>query len=502
MRRVFLFALLFVIVLPLRAQDPPSPTGALLVWLSEGAEPERKDASAPSQLAAVFPNGVLTTLIEFDRSVIGVTRCTGQPISQDGRRFAFFAHQPNAGIDGGMLYQMTDFGAPVAVASINRVACALSGFGYSPDSNMMAYINYQEVTEQSEFITGTLTVREVDELTERGKIERVTSFAWYGSELLALQLFTNADGQADEAVVTLWNNGTARELTSVLAAQNCRFTGGQVNGAGTDRLVMVLGERCRGGDGRTRWQFYIVDRASGSATLALTNPQDGGSFTNTQTYNIVALEDGATALFTAADGVARETAAVYTVDLNNPTAATPLISRAGVFRRFVPLRYSLGDIAPAVFSRNRQFWAIVTALPDKSELMVLDLADLSAPIRIPLQRSSDRVRAMGFTPDSSALIYIAGGSGGADNAVFRLDLFSGVEQRLTRGQYANALAVRNDGAVALLQYRRTEERQARPYVDLVLVNPDGSQQDLLGGIVLDEAGFVKTVRFAVPLAWR
>lgn len=502
MRRVILFLLLLCVLVPLQAQEPPTPAGALLVWLSEGAEPERKDPALGSQLAAVFPNGVLTTLLEFDKTVIGVTRCSGQSVSPDGRRFAFFAHQPSAGIDGGTLYQMTDFGAPVVVATIHRAACGLNGFSYSPDSTRLAYINYQDVRDDSEFINGTLTIRDTEELLELAKIERASALAWNDTELLALQFFTNADGQADEAVLSSWDGTATRELTSVLAAQNCRFTGGQLSPAGAEKIVMVMGERCRGGDGRTRWQVYVVDRASGSATLAQSAPQDGGAFVSTQTYNILAVNDGATALFTAADGVSRDTAAVYQLDMATLAAPTPLVDRAGIFRRYTPLRYTLGEIAPAVLSPNRQFWAIVSALPDKSELVVLDFAALDAPIRIPMQRSSDSVRAMGFTADGSALIYVAGGSAGADNALFRLDLTTGVEQRLTRGQFANAMAVRADGAAALLQYRRTEEAQSRAYIDLVLVNPDGAQQDLLGGVVLDEQGFFKNVRFAVPLTWR
>lgn len=502
MRRAILFLLLLCVFVPLHAQEPPSPAGALLVWLSEGAEPERKDPAKGSQLAAVFPNGVLTTLLEFDNTMIGLTRCSGQPVSPDGRRFAFFAHQPSAGVDSGVLYQMTDFGAPVVVANIHRAGCGLNGFAYSPDSSRMAYINYQNVRDDSEFITGTLTIRDTEELQEVTKIERAAALAWNGIELLALQFFTNADGLADEAVISLWNGTATRELTSVLAAQNCRFTGGQLSPAGDDTVVMVMGERCRGGDGRTRWQFYVIDRVSGTATLAHSAPQEGGAFVSTQTYNILTINDGATTLFTAADGVSRDTAAVYQVDMSTLAAPTPLINRAGIFRRYTPLRYAPGDIAPAVISPDRRFWAIVSALPDKSELVVLDFAAIDSPIRIPLQRSSDSVRAMAFTPDSSALLYVAGDRGGADNALFRLDLATGVEQRMIRGQFGTIMAVRTDGAVALIQYRRTEEAQSRAYVDLVLVNPDGSMQDLLGGVVLDEAGFFKNVRFAVPLTWR
>ncbi len=502
MRRVTLFLLLLIGLVPLQAQEPPTPAGALLVWLSEGPEPERKDPAVGSQLAAVFPNGVLTTLLEFDPTVIGLSRCSSQPVSADGRRFAFFASAPSVGVDSGTLYQMTDFGAPVTVATIHRTGCALNGFAYSPDSTQLAYINYQNFSDESEFITGTLTVRGVEDLLELGKLERASALAWNGAELLALQLFTNADGQADEAVVSLWDGTSSRELTSVLSAQSCRFTGGQISAAGADKIVVVMGERCRGGDGRTRWQFYVVDRATGSASLALSAPQDGGAFVSTQTYNITTLGDGTTVLFTAADGVSRDTASVFKVDMTTLATQTAVIDRAGVFRRYVPLRYTLGEIAPAVISPDRQFWAVVTALPDKSELVVVDFAALDAPIRIPLQRSTDSVRTMAFTPDSTSLIYVAGDKGGADNAVFRLDLTTGVEQRLARGQYATAMAVRSDGAAALLQYRRTEEVQSKPYVDLVLVNPDGSQQDLLGGVVLDEGGFFKNVRFAVPLAWR
>ena len=265
---------------------------------------------------------------------------------------------------------------------------------------------------------------------------------------------------------------------------------------------MLVGEKCRSGDGRTRWQLYLIDRTARSSTLLLSAPQEGGYFPASQTYNLYTSLDNTQALFSFADGITRDSASIYRLDFQAPESALPVIERAASMRRYVPLRLSLPAAAPAARSWDGRYWAVGVNPPGSAELAVMDLGAIDSPIRIPVSRAGDAVRAMAFSPDSSALVYIAGGTGGGDTSLYHLDLALGVESRIARGQYAPAIAVRGDKAAALIQYRSTNEATPRPYTDLVLVGPDGAQRDLLGGVVLDEQGFLKGFQFVVPLAWR
>lgn len=503
-RRILILALLLIVsAIPGAAQTTATPpsTGALLVWIGEGNAPENRAANSTSQLAALLPNGTLATLIEFDQRTIGVQRCSGQPFSADGRHFAFFASQPAEGGERGTLYQMTDFGAPARIGVTHTLTCAHDHFAYSQDGTSLAYIDFQQFGDADENVMGTLRVLNTDTLSEQGRFERSTSLAFTETELLFLQFFPNADNAVDEVAISAWDGTASREVSAITARANCRFSGGEISPAGEGFIAVMLGERCRG-NARARWQIYLVDREARSSTLVASAEQPGGYFPATQTYNMYSTPDGEHAVFSFADGLTRNTASIYALDFDLPDMPVTLVDRAAIMRRYVPLRFSLPDIAPAAISRDGNYWAVSVNPPGSSELVVIDFNALDATIRIPVTRTGDAVRAMAFTADSSTLVYVAGGLQGADTSLYHLDLTLGVENRVARGQFAPAIAVRADGAAALVQYRMTSEATPRPYTDLVLVGPDGAQRDLLGGILLDEEGFFVGFRYIVPLAWR
>lgn len=483
------------------AQDPSSLTGALVVWVAEGPSPDGKTANSPSQVAAVLPDGTLTTLLELDPSTISVTRCTSLPFSPDGRHFVFFASQPAASVDGGTLYQMTDFGAPVIVGTLNKLGCALSGFAYSPNSMNLAYIDYQQIVDTSEFSTGTLIVRDVETLTEQTSFANVGTFVWHDDDLLFMQYFTTGTGQVDEIAVNVWDGSALREVGTLVADSGCRFTGGEVAPASENRIVVLTGQRCRSVDG-TRANFYVINADQRTVTLAQTINHGGGYFPNTQTYNLLPFADGNQIMLTTPDGLSRDTAGVGRMDMTALGAPIPIISRGAVMRRYIPQRYTLPEFASALRSPDGRYWAAAVVDPNGAELVVLDFALPEDPIRIPISSSGDAVRAMGFNADSQSLYYVVGGRGGQDNALFRLDLETGSESRIVRGQFATSAAFQADGTAALLQYRQTADTTPRTYVDLVRVSPDGAVVPLMGGVVLDDQGFFQNFRFIIPLAWR
>jgi hypothetical protein len=305
----------------------------------------------------------------------------------------------------------------------------------------------------------------------------------------------------DEVAVSVWDGTADREISAITARATCRFSGGSINPFGDSFIAVLLGERCRGG--RISWQLYLVDRTTRSSTLLISAPQPGTYFPATQTYNLYTALDNSQLVLSYADSLARNTASIVRLDLQDPETPQPIVERAAIMRRYVPLRFSLPDVAPATRSWNDRYWAVAVSQPGGTgELAVVDLAAVDAPIRVPITRIGDAVRAMTFTPDSSGLVYIAGGLAGTDTSLYHLDLELGIETRVARGQFAPAIAVRADGAAALVQYRRTSEATPRDYTDLVLVRPDGSQRDLLGGLAHNAQGFFTGFRFAVPLAWR
>ncbi|NOG52625.1 MAG: hypothetical protein HND48_26630 [Chloroflexi bacterium] len=280
-RRLSLSLLLIAfVVATAAAQQTPSPptTGALVVWISEGTAPDRGPPVSPSEVAAVLPNGTVSTLVEFDTATIGVQRCSSRFTSTDGRRFAFFASQPSAGIDRGTLYQMTDFGAPQVVAVTHKLTCALDNFAYSPDGTQMAYIEFANYDERLENITGVLRVLDTDSLTQQAEFERVAAFALDDDELAVFAVFPQRERSSHRSrgVLMGWRDGARSQRD--LAVADCRFTGGAITAVGEDTIAVVMGERCRARTGQVRWQVYLIDRATRSSTLLASGAQAGGYF--------------------------------------------------------------------------------------------------------------------------------------------------------------------------------------------------------------------------------
>src|SRR5690606_5765486 len=170
-----------------------------------------------------------------------------------------------------------------------------------------------------------------------------------------------------EVAISAWDGAASREVSAITARANCRFSGGEISPAGDGFIAVLLGERCRG-NARARWQIYLVDREARSSTLVASAEQPGGYFPATQTYNMYTTPDGEQAVFSFADGLTRNTASVYSLDFDTPETTQVLIDRAAIMRRYVPLRFSLPDIAPAARSRDGNYWALSVNPPGSSEL--------------------------------------------------------------------------------------------------------------------------------------
>lgn len=480
--------------------------GRLLVWVGEGVSPDQKTAGTAGQIAYVNADGTLRPVLDVPTAAVGVLPCGNQATSPDGRYFALFVNTPEGGGDRGTLYQVTGAGEPVSIGQTDGLTCAGNrSLTYSPDSARLGYIAYGNWADSAEFVQGTLRVVRSDTLEPLLEVENVAAFHLTNTNVPYISLYTNTAGRADEAAVSVWNGRDTAEVVTLYADSNCRFTSAAVSQGTGDQVIAVMGHRCASGNTNTQWRVYVVEVSRFSARLIQSDFQRGGFFVNARTNNALVSPDGTRLLFTPADGVTRNTAALATLDLNTGAVGAPLVERGAVLPRRDTRRFVLPEFAPPVFSPDGRWLAITVADGASSALLLLDLHNLSAsPRRFGVASASDRIPFVAFSADSARLFYVVGGVGGGENTLVRVDVASGNATQLRRGAFG-AGVLSPDGGMALLMWSRTEEATPRPYLNLVFVGADPSDQPpavLFSGIQTGEDGRVTGRRFAYPLSWR
>lgn len=500
------FASLWVILTLILAACNSSPNdGNLLVWVGAGPAAEQRTPSTAGQVAYLNSDGSLRTVLDLPINVAGVIQCGNQATSPDGRHFTFFTSAPMASQDSGTLYQVTGAGQPTRVRDIQGLTCAGNGaLRYSPNSQRLAFIDYAPVSERAEFAVGTLRLYNAGRLTEDTRFENVTSFDLRNDSLAYLSLFTNARGAADEAAVVLWDGQNADEIATLYPEQGCRFTSGQIAMVQDARIVALMGQRCPSGDTRTRWQFYNIDRAARTATLAVSDYQAGGYFPYTRTNNLIVSNDGSTVLFTPADGLGRNTTRIVAVNMSSISAENITLRSGAVMPTWTPFRFSLPVNAAPALSPDGRWLAMVISDGAATSLGIVDLNNAAQPpVQIPLPDGGDAISYLEFSQDSAVLYFVARGRGGADNAVFRVEMATLDESRLQRGSFGGGVVAPDAAGVALVQYRRTEGARVLNYVDLVYVKDDRTEPvTLYTGLQTNDSGQPVGAQFIYPLSWR
>jgi WD40 repeat protein len=167
--------------------------------------------------------------------------------------------------------------------------------------------------------------------------------------------------------------------------------------------------------------------------------------------------------------------------------------------------YSGGKNAfPRVSPDGRWLAIVVTSPNNENQLQVWDTSDPSvAPIILKAGSKDDTISSMEFTPDSSRLLVIAGGSDTADNSLIAIELASGNDFRIARGHFGGSLTISPDGKeVALLDWQKPEDPKQPAYANTVIIGVDSSDEAILykGADIVD--GKVTNLRFAAPLVWR
>lgn len=497
---------LAALVMLMAACSSSPNNGHILVWVGAGPSAEQRTPSTSGQVAYLNGDGSLRTLINLAPNVAGVTRCGNQATSPDGRYFTFFVSAPQAGADSGTLYQVNGTGEPQRVLDIEGLTCAGNGaLRYAPNSQRFAFIDYEPVSERAEFAVGTLRLFDAGNLREGVRFDNVTAFDLRDELLAHLSLFTNTRGDADEAAVMVWRGSdTADEITALYAEQNCRFTSGQIAIVSETQLAAVMGQRCASGDTRTRWQFYTIDTANRTATLALADYQAGGYSPYTRTNNLISTGDSSTLLFTPADGLTRNTTAMIAVDMDNLSADNVIVRSGAVMPAWTPFRFALPTNAAPAFSLDGRWLALVLSTGTSASIGLIDLqAPAQIPVQIPLPDGGDSVSYLEFSLDSTKLYYVARGRGGADNSVFRVDMSTLNEERVQRGNFGAGVVAPDSLGAAVVQYRQTEGARVMSYVDLVYVKDDRTAPvTLYKGLITDASSRPSGANFISPLSWR
>lgn len=223
-------------------------------------------------------------------------------------------------------------------------------------------------------------------------------------------------------------------------------------------------------------------------------------FASSATNSLFPTPDGGRVIFAVPDGVSINTAGLQMLDAEQ-MALTPLVARDVVMPRFATRPAYFENHTPLV-SPDGMWLAAVSNTPNNDAVLLLyDMNLPEFPIEIAAGPRGSSITEVLFTPDSSYVVYVAGGARGENNSLFMVELASGIEQRLRRGRYGTGLMAPDGGHVALVTWQLIDDRQP-PYMELVLVEvASGAERALLSGANIVE-GRVTEQRFIFPLAWR
>ncbi|MCK6577011.1 MAG: hypothetical protein L6Q98_02770 [Anaerolineae bacterium] len=464
--------------------------GGVLAWI--GGDGVINLSGRTAQIALIGTDGAISTLLEFPDTGRPAAACGERATSPDGQLFAFYV-----GDDRGALYMMRGAQPPVALGEIEYLACLGMGtFRYSPAGGRFAYLDYVFGAALNDFADGVLRIYDSTSLAQVASFEDVVAYDLGDNDAAFLRFYASAEGIADEAAVIFWDGANERELATLLPTEEgCRFTSGQIVRVGGDPLL-VMGHRCTRGDTTTHWQLYSVSVEEGSVTLIDSDSQPGSFVTFARTNVMFSSPDGETVYFTVPDGVTAYTVAVAAIQLSQLAEPASLSIVVPVARQAVFPNYSgTTNAAPRFAPDGRWLAAVVTSPDGDNQLVLMELdAPEDAPLTVGAGARGDLIPAFAFSALSERLYYVAGGD---DNALYALDLASGAERRITRGQFVDALVVQGDRAAVL--ERRLEEQPPAEFVDLVLVNlGDGSRRIVFRSEPV--AGGGSTI--AVPLTWR
>ena len=501
-RRITLFLLVIIVItvtMTATAQEAPVK---ILAWIGNGVAPGEQSPDQIGQIVYLTGNEQFEVLFDLPPNTTRVMPCSEQATSPDGRYFAFFA-----GGDTGSLYWVDGANTPVEIdTDVNALACLGMGtFQYSPDGSRFGYIDYTTPL-QSSYAAGWFYV--LDAATQTpifasdstvGGDNNVAAFDISNDAIAFVSLYLDADADVKEAAIFYQAGTYPVEISTLYADENCDFRSLEIAIIDANTLALVVAQHCE----NTEWALYRVNITQRSANRTLVTGNVAGGYYAVARSNVaVVAPDGNTLYLASPNGLERNIADIQAVNLTDIQTGAPLLTYA-----VMPLYNgytSSGNAWPGL-SPDGNWWAVITNTADGDA--AVNAVELGAPdlppITVPAPARGNTISALAFTPNSSALLFVAGGNNTEDNSLFALDLVAAAESRVMRGRFGAQIVVAPDGQYAALPNWRIVNAPNQPnYLTLIAINLQTGEPITVftGAEVVNDV--VSNQRFVYPLSWR
>lgn len=488
-------------------------TEQLLVWTAPALQQGEHTATEPGQLAFIQNDGSLIPLIDVPDQSNRIMFCGTGAISSDQRHGIIFM-----GLDttiGGSLYMMTDGNPPTAFENdylgrgygFNFLGCqgGNSRLNFNADNTQLIYTAYERNAKQSVFSDGYMRIINVADLTDVYVQDNVVATAFNEDFLVFVRFFTDDRLKADEAAVFVRRaDGSEREVTTFIReTEACEYSSAYANIDPNGQIWLILGEKC----GEAEWQLYRINPDSGETVLMRTENPRGGIKVFVESNNLWFSPNGDYVFYTLADGVTNESMAIYGAPIDDLSNPITIVERNARFISYSEGKYGGENTFPQ-FSRDGKWMGVAINPPTEENFVaIISLEDPNTPpILASAGSRGDTISYMEFTPDSSKVYFIAGGSNpGDDNSIFVVDVAQGAQpQRVIRGKFNWAARISPDGTrLAVQEWQVQPEGILGPdFLNLVVIGlTDGSRTTLFEGAQVAN-GQVGEVSFAYPMWWR
>jgi hypothetical protein len=478
----------------------------ILAWVAPAVAPGTQSGDSPGRLVFFDIEGNQEPVLDLPNGLNRVVPCGADATSPDNTHFAMLA----GGQTAATLYMMRNASPDLITVAedVHPSACTGNNFQWSPDGSRYAYLNLGANVASETSPRGFLTIFDATDNSEITREDSVAGFHLTDDGAALLSFFYNDDNEATEVAISLWDGSATREVATLNADEDngCYYNSGSITTLQDERLAALMGYRCDAGG--TRWQLYYINPETRTANQVASDTSPGGFFPFTANNSIFTAPNGEFIFFTVPDGNSTQTVSIQSAELNtdSPTITT-IVERFALMANSSDLPY---DINPtnnanqtARLSPDGRWLATVTnTINGDATLYVIDMNEPDLPpIEVDAGDRDDSISEMLFTPDSSRLIYVAGGDDGANNSLFSLELETGSDVRITRGRYAQGVLSPDGETMALMQWILYAEDED-PYLSLVQVDIGGALENTLfeGGEVVD--GELQNQQFAYPLSWR
>lgn len=490
----------------LSAQDddfvPIEEEERLLAWVAPTRVPGQQLATQPGELVVFTAGGSRQRVATLPEGTRRVVPCGLSALSPDGSAFAVLSTTFSGGAEQGDLsiFRRGTNALDEVASGLNPMSCVGSSqFQWSADGTRYGYVNYALDAGQRRPGVGQLVIRNAADDSVLETFDSVSQFHLTDEGAVFTGFFFNERGEATEGgIFTYAGSGRAREVATLRANENCSYQSATVNPVTAERFIVVMGVKCVTAD--TEWQLYTVEPTTRSVQLQDRDNFIGSYFSFSATNTILPAADASAFFFTIPDGLTNRTVAIAEIDTASFEREV-IVENYAIMPNVSQLPYEPVN-AVGRLSRDGNFFAAARNTPNnEASVVVIDLANPQLPpIEISAGSRGDVVTDFIFSNDSANLYFIAGGTQGGDNSLFQLDLITGTDIRVARGQFDDGVISPDDTRIALLQWETFEDEP--PYTTLLVTDiATGEEAVIFEGADIDEDGELINQQFAYPLVW-